>query len=298
MSESDISVTTFAITFPSRAWISSSGCVFKISIVRLIPLLRFCSAFSPFWIIFPSSGKKLLVVLREYSCRRAFSIKSQGGAIEIIAEGAVEQSVTQFGTSPGTPCGSTLGNKTPLAFFMFNIGGLKSEEVRSLHFGVGTADVHRHSRDSRSPGRPAADYRKCHARAPLGAGKGIDAGGKHSFLLRAPSALLRADPRFASGRHKHGFEIQANYAYHLSGYVGRPFGCRARQHEFYEAPKAEIRHQGSHARPSSGSGRIGLVSIRSESLYQRAAAPRAGHAFSIKKKAWHNVIKTSERSAL
>lgn len=136
---------------------------------------------------------------------------------------------------------------TPLAFLMFNIGGSSEEDLR-LPPGVGIADAYRHSRNGRPCGRPAGD-RKRHAAYPHDGGKGIDAGGDRCGLFQIQSAYHRADTFSFSDRRYPGNKNGHVYS-RRSGYVGRPYGFRARHH----CKPSEVRHQGPDASASSGSG--------------------------------------------
>lgn len=62
-------------------------------------------------------------------------LKDAGLNAKVITHGRNEYysfAITQFEGSPGTPCGNTLDNQTPLAFLMFNIGGTGSEKNHGL----------------------------------------------------------------------------------------------------------------------------------------------------------------------
>lgn len=221
INESAISVTTIAICVPPECG-KSAGCVLRISIVKLIAARLFSTEFPPFSIIICLSfEKKLLFALREYSRGRGFST---------------------FDTEP-----EAASKKTPLAFLMFNIGGSSEEDLR-LPPGVGIADVHRHSCDSRPGSRPADD-RKHHAAYPHDGGKGIDAGGERCGLFKIQSAYHRADIFSLSDRRYFGNKNGHVYS-RRAGYVGCPFGFRARHH----CNPSEVRHQGPDASASSRSG--------------------------------------------
>lgn len=182
-----------------------------------------------------------------------------------------------------------------LSGLISTLGGFNEEDFR-LPRGVDIPDAHRHSRDGRPLAPDAGHFRYGRAIDLRSTGTSITASGKHNLLRGIPSALLRAGHR--ASLYCYGINHrQDDYVSRLLGHAGSHYGFRAHQHDRHYN-LAEVRHQGPHARPSSGSGRIGLVSTRSESLYQRASAPRAGRAFSIKKKVWYGVTKSQERSAL